>query len=214
MKKCIVIILLIACIFYSHAYLKKCIISKKAFAFVSDSAALLLKKKDIVLNDKEDFVFDDYFEILAFHQEPYQYQITADEVLVFFDQKKYEYPYRIREKEVIEIEVPVYQIVYRDIYHETENPSKPQTATAVSVKDEKETKLSVSEEHYLHLHSSSRSYPVNTNIDRIISDLYSSFDSNVAVMIDFSHLNSSACGSYPVYFLYDDKQQEMTVNIG
>lgn len=212
MKKLFLILVLSISILVSYRYLQDCLERRKAFAFVSTSDGLLLKKKEILLNERDEFIFDDYFEILSFSETSYAYEMNDETLTVEMNGKRYDYPYRIREKEVIEVEVPVYQTIYLPM--ETSAPLSATDHSSDMNYAETPIQQQTSSEPYLHLLTSSKSYPLNTDIDKIISDLYSSFDSNTSVMIDYSHLNSSVSGSYPIYFLYEYKQKEMTINIG
>ena len=202
MFKVITIVILSILIMISYAYLQFCIDQKRVLLFHEDTKALLLQKKEILLNDIDEFVFDDYFTVLDSDHVPVSYEINDDTISIQLNGAYYEYPYTIREKEKEIVEITV----YKEIYHE----STPDPNTTVQ---NAQTPSSVSNEHYLNLYKNSLSYPLNTKIDKIISDLSSCFESNANVMIDFSHLNCSANGSYPVYFRYDDKQKEIIVHI-
>ena len=201
MFKIIIICFLILSIACSYDYLQTCLKQRQPLSFHPDPKTLLIQKKEIILNEQKDFDFNDYFSVLAFQEYSCSYEFTDDTVVITLDGNAYEYPYRIREKEKEIVEVTV----YKEVYHE--NPEPAAIPSAVS------SQMNLNEEHYLHLHRSSFSYPVNTEISQIIGDLSSCFDSNANVMIDFSQLNSSANGSYPVYFRYDDEQKEIIVHI-
>ncbi len=201
MYKIIIILFLILSIICSYDYLQTCLKQRQPLPFHPGSNALLIQKKEIILNEQKDFDFNDYFTVLAFQEYPCSYEFTEDTVAITLDKQTYEYPYRIRKKEKEIVEVTV----YKEVYHENTAPFENlPTVSAQEIRHE---------EHYLHLHRTSFSYPVNTEISQIIGDLSSCFDSNANVMIDFSQLNSSANGSYPVYFRYDDEQKEIIVHI-
>ena len=209
MSKILIIIFLSISIFLSYGYLQTCLENRKGLSFETGSKALLLHKKEIILNDRNDFLFDDYFTLLTFREEDVDYFMDEDTITILLDDREYVYPYQIREKETVEM------VVYKEIFYEEKKDDKPKEQP-VETPQQPQTVQSYSnetQEHYLILHKTSVSYPLNTDISEIISDLSSCFESNANVLIDFSMLNCSATGSYPVYFNYDDQQKEIIVSI-
>ncbi len=206
MFKTFLIIVLCIAIFISYDYLQNCLADRKALPFTSSNDALILQKKEIILDAKEDFIFEDYFTLLDFNKTACNYTLDEENVTIYLNGLTYQYPYFIRKKEKEIVEVTV----YKEIYHDSQSP---QTSVLTDDIHDANEHNSSSSESYLHLNRNSFSYPVDTDLNKIISDLSSCFSSNVDVLIDFSRLNCSAIGTYPVYFNYDEKQQEVIVNI-
>ena len=201
----------------SFNYLKKISSDRNPYTFISDSIPIILPKKDILLDNIDQFKIDDYFKIYSLNDYRLNYDISDNTIDILLNDKKYSFPYSIRQPEIVEV------IVYQKI--ESNKPTNnsynnTQTISNNISSDNTESYIQPDNIHTdTHTHNnftlnrSSLSYPIDTDLNRIISDIYSSFVSEVAVSIDYSMLNPGAVGSYEIYLNHEGIDDVMVVSI-
>lgn len=210
MKKLFIfLIVLIMLNILSIHYLKDTLDNKKAYKYEFNNDCFVIPVKDIELYDEEDFEVDDYFLFAGTAQPLYSFTFS-DDLVLDVDGKNHHFDYHIKEKEIVE------QIVYQEkpvyITRYVEN-NATHTDYSSNANQKNETNIKT-EESYFRLKKSSLSYPFEYDLNKIINDFYGCFDSNISVIIDYSLLNPSIPGEYPVYFIYGDSSSTLVVNIG
>lgn len=217
MKKllCFIFILLLLNI-VSFNYLKKISSDRNPYTFISDSNPIILPKKDILLDNIDEFKIEDYFKIYSLNDYKLDHKISDSTIDITLNNKEYSFPYNIRQPEIVEV------IVYRKVESNkpTNNSYNTQTISNNISSDNTESYIQPDNIHAdTHTHNnftlnrSSLSYPIDTDLNKIISDIYSSFVSEVAVSIDYSMLNPGAVGSYEIYLNHEGIDDVMVVSI-
>lgn len=209
MKKLfIVILILIILNTFSICYLKRIINSRHAYAYQINKDIFIIPKKMISLYEKDEFTFDDHFKVLSFDDYSYNYAFTDYGILrLALNDREFDFDYTIKEKEVIEKIIYEEKPVYINSYI-TNNDDKTQDKIP-----NRQENQNTDAQPYFRLNTQTLTYDPDTDINRIISDFYNCFDSNVSVMIDYSSLNPSVPGQYDIYFLHDDSSSRLIVNI-
>lgn len=185
-------------------YLRDLLLAKKTYEFINDHYPLIYQKKDIVLNDIEDFVFDDYFTILDFNDSSYTYRFLDDELLIKIKDNnlEFKFPYSIIEPQIIEKEVIKYETIYVE-----NNSNNNQTApnNDVIIEEVNDTKIYYLQSHY--------SFNVGTDISTIISIISSDITCYDNVTVDYAYLNPYEVGVYSVYFYSSSDKVIKTIEI-
>lgn len=199
-KLLILIVILIFLNIFAFNYLENSINTQKEYRFNINKQQFIIQKKDLILDEDNDFIFDEYFAILSLNKPQYKYDIDDKNIHVTIANKKLSYPYSIKEKEVIEVEkvitqnIPVYIPQYINSDNNVVNTSQ-------------------SNNPYFSVVNSYYSFSKETDINHIISVIRNAVDTNQEVTIDFSSLNPNESGIYNVYFYTDSNSASINVEI-
>ena len=172
----------------------------REYSFNSVQNPIIIKKKEIVLYDINDFVFDEYFQIISFKPYMYEYEATDDKIAVTINGFNYEFEYEIKEPEVIEM------VFVKEVYIEKEDMEDTSEI-------EEESKEIIIEENGYFTGIHDRSYQKYTDISSIIFDIQNDIFTNEKVSIDYSALNPNAKGTYPIYFYVNEETYEIEIEI-
>ena len=199
----------------SFRYLRYISSNRINYIFHTDSKPIIIPRKKIILDSIEEFEIDDFFNIYSHNDYLLDYNISDDRIEIILNNISYSFNYEIRKPKIVEV------VVYRNI----EN-NKPQTNTDNilvnnEVRDFTDNEIEIVEPTKpvnqatgtFTLNRSFLSYPVDTDIETIISGIYSSFSSSVAVDIDYSELNPAVTGSYQIYLKHEGKDEILIINI-
>ena len=215
MKKLIIIICLLAINILSYKYLIYLNNKSEAFIYNYSDNYLLILKKDIVLDDIESFVFDDYFIINSFKTFDYDYRFDSENIYISIDDSIYHYPYSIKEKEIEE--VIIYQYLLSNNNSFKQDNSNQNNISDSSYTDKTEAQIDQvienTQQNTFNLYRSSLTYSLNTELDTIINDIYACFETDYDVEIDYSLLNTSDLGTYIVYLNYGDNSAQISIQI-
>ncbi|MBQ1774777.1 MAG: hypothetical protein IIZ95_00380 [Erysipelotrichaceae bacterium] len=199
-----IIILLCLSIYTSYRYLLFTLKSRVAFHFVPCEQAFLLQKKDIVLDDRKDFVLQEYFDILCNSDISYRYQFEENHLFIYLKGKKFAYPYQIKEPKIETVEKTIYKEVVKEVPVYLGNPNTESDET---------TYESYPEEDYFHLRNDYLSFPIDSDLSVIIEAISSDIDTNMQVSIDYSLLNPNQIGQYPIQIHTSDQDYVISVEI-
>lgn len=171
-------------------YLKDIVLSKRTFEFSNDNKPLIYQKKDIVLNDIDDFIFEDYFDLLSFNDSSYSYKFTDSDVAIILkaNNVQLQYPYSLIEAQIIEKEVIKYETIYLE-NSSNNNQNTDESSDYIEIQD---SKIHYSQDHY--------SFNRGTDISTIISTISSDISCYDNVVVDYANLNPYETGTYDVYF--------------
>lgn len=199
-KLLILIVILIFLNIFAFNYLENSINNQKEYRFDINKQQFIIQKKDLILDEDNDFIFDEYFAILSFNKPQYKYDIDDENINVTIANRKLSYPYSIKEKEVIEVEKVITQNipVYIPQYINSDN-------NVVNTSQSNNSYFSVVNSYY--------SFSKETDINHIISVIRNAVDTNQEVTIDFSSLNPNEPGIYKVYFYTDSNSVSINVEI-
>jgi len=156
--------------------------------------SLLIQKKDVVLDDIQDFIFNDYFDIVSFNKSKYQYDFLDTNLKVIFNDKEYLFNYEINEPEVIE------KIVYVSQEAEYQEPIESNDVYYY-------------EDDYFYVIDDYMCFSIDTSIDEIRSCLQSNICTSVQTSIDYSSVNTSQYGQYVVFYISENEILEIIVEI-
>lgn len=199
-KLLILIVILIFLNIFAYKYLENSINNQKEYRFNINKQQFIIQKKDLILDEDNEFIFDEYFAILSLNKPQYKFDIDDKNINVTIANKKLSYPYSIKEKEVIEVEkvitqnIPVYIPQYINSDNNVVNTSQ-------------------SNNPYFSVINSYYSFSKETDINHIISVIRNAVDTNQEVTIDFSSLNPNESGIYNVYFYTDSNSASINVEI-
>ncbi len=199
-----IIILLCLSIYTSYRYLLFTLKSRVAFHFVPCEQASLLQKKDIVLDDRKDFVLQEYFDILCNSNTSYRYQFEEGHLIIYLKGKKFSYPYQIKEPKIETVEKTIYKEVVKEVpvYIGNQNTESDETIYE-----------SYPEEDYFHLRNDYLSFPKDSDLSVIIEAISSDIDTNMQASIDYSLLNPNQIGQYPIQIHTFDQDYVISVEI-
>ena len=190
---------------FAYQILMESIENRIAFPISINDHTFIYQKKDLILDEEEDFRFEEYFDILSMEDPSFHYSLKENTLEVELEGNVFDYPFSYREKEVIEHETIVVQQI--PVYISSNEFSSP--APAITSEENSE----IYDEPFLELNCSYYSFPAETQISQIISEIRNAVVSNEAVTIDYSLLNTSVRGSYPVVFMSDHGSVTVTVEI-
>ena len=204
MRKLSILLILFILNIGSFFYLKKILSSRNAFEMNLTDSVYIVPIKDIILDDKEDFCFEDYF--LVFSMSEYSYLYTFDDQYIYINinGRKCKYPYSIKEKEKEIVETIVYHEVYID---------RPPTETIQETVHEVHYDDDY-EDEYFELSRENCFFSKGTDLNHIISEIHSYVSSNMRITVDYSELNPNESGVYPVFFMTDSQKRTLFVEIG
>ena len=207
MRKLILIAIILAmCDFLSYRFLVTIASSRRPFVFEPKIQPLLIQKKEIVLNSRDEFDFGEFFIIYSFSDPKCRVKTNENHISVMINDFSHEYPYRIREKETKTVET----VIYREIYAE-----KPVLEVSSNEETSKENELQEEEyeKPYFRLLKDHLSFPQGSDISDIIMECQSMADTNVKTTIDYSSLNPNHIGQYEVCFYTESGKYTIIVDI-
>ena len=172
------------------------------YPFSTDKHAFIYQKKDLILDEDEEFRFFEYFGILSAKEPDLHYRKENDTIVVIVNDRTICFPYTVKEKEVIEHET----VIIKEIPVYLKQSEKE---TAQSPKEP----VCVSNEPYLKLRQSKYSFPAETEISTIIEAVRNAVETNETVTVDYSQVNPNVKGEYPVYFLGEVHSCTLNVEI-
>ena len=184
----------------SYNYLKTTINNQKEYTFHINEQSFIIQKKDLIIEDTNDFIFDEYFSILSLSKPSYNYFFDDNNINITLNNKNYTYPYSIKKKEIIEVEVEKINTQHVPVYV----PQPINNTTNYS---------HVSNTPYFTVNNSYYSFSQGTDLSHIINAIRNAVDSPQEITLDFSLLNPNESGRYPVYFYTDSNSAEITVEI-
>ena len=201
MKKLFLIIFLLsATICFSFAYLNNIRKERHPFLFEEGNTGFLYQKKDIILDNIEDFSFDEFFSFIGNQKCPYRYRIEEDHIIVSVNEQSFTFPYQIREpeKEIIE------KVVIKEVYKEkTGNTAENSTLSTYSGTNEK----------YFNVRKDYFTFSEGTDLSSIINQLSNAVDTNEKIVVDYSMLNPNERGTYDVYLSSEEHSARIVVEI-
>ena len=205
-KLILIIIFLLLCIIFSYRYLIKISTERKAFSFVSHAKPFLLQKKEIVINNEEEFVFEEFFIVFSFIFLEYRIKAKDNFMDIVVNEQHYQYPYKMKEKGNETVET----VIYKEIYIEKPIPmnNTPVEYTENNMDYQEET-----ESEYFKLMNDEMTFPLETDISEIIRVCCRQIQTNMQVTIDYSQLNPNHIGQYLIFFYTDIKEYRMIINI-
>ena len=193
MKKYVITILLLTSVnIFLSFYLQNIVINQDSFEYVYKEKPIIYQKKDIELNNIEEFKFEEYFEILNFNENSYSYNFKDDYLSVKLKDinEEFVYDYVIIEPEVIE--TIKYQTITEYVYPEY-------------VYDQGAC--------YIEADTYELSFESGTDIANIIHELGDIVYSSDYVTCDYSSINPNSVGTYKAYFYSDCGNIEILVKI-
>ncbi len=201
MKKLILIIVfLILVIYFSFSYLKDIQKYKHSFVFEEGNRAILYQKKDILLNNVDEFSFDEFFSFIGNRKPDYRYRFEGDQIIISLDEHMFTFPFQIREleKEIVET------IVVKEIYKEKQE--KP-------VENGSSSNQTESNQRYFNVRKDYFTFSEGTDLSFIINQLSGVVDTNERIVIDYSMLNPNEKGTYDVYISSEKHSARIIVEI-
>ena len=210
-KSIIIIIILISIICFSYRYLKNSIDEKKTYIFKITSKPLLYCRKQLELDDPESFEFAEYFSIISNNEYQYKYQIEPENIVISFNNERFSYPYRIKEKEKEIVTEYVIREVYvnsapQPVVHQSQESENIHSPEGMNQPYEYET-------IYMDVTNSVLSFEKGTDLSYIIMSIQDCISTNTRVSVDYSSLNPNDSGDYPVYIYSDAGNDQITVKI-
>lgn len=169
------------------------------FVFQESEDSFLYQKKDIILENEEDFIFSDFFSFIGTQTSSYKYRFEQGNLIVIFNEQEFIFPYIIkeREKEIVE------KYIVKEVYKDKEDPSliysKPVNNPA------SKPFFSVKKDYF--------TFSEGTDLSTIIEALGKAVDSSEKVVIDYSSLNPNEKGTYLVFFSTASNSAQVTVEI-
>lgn len=204
MKKLLfMILILLITDLISFSYLRTLYLNRLDYHFEPHSKIFLCQKKDIILEEIDDFIFEEYFDVLSLRDYVYKYHFDKDRLYITIDDMTYTYPYEVREKEVITVE----KVIYQEVVREIEKPAP------VSTQRKEEIIEYEVEEDYFRFLTEELSFEQGTDISLIISEIRNNVDTNQNVTIDYSQLNPNQIGQYSVFFITKEQKYAFSVKI-
>lgn len=204
MKKLLfMILILLITDLISFCYLRTLYLNRLDYHFEPHSKIFLCQKKDIILEEIDDFIFEEYFDVLSLRDYVYKYHFDKDRLYITIDDMTYTYPYEVKEKEVITVE----KVIYQEVVREIEKPA------AVSTQRKEEIIEYEVEEDYFRFLTEELSFEQGTDISLIISEIRNNVDTNQNVAIDYSQLNPNQIGQYSVFFITKEEKYAFSVKI-
>ena len=196
----LIIAALIIVISLSFSYLKEIRKDRHSFLFVEGNTGFLYQKKEILLDQIEDFTFDDFFSFIGNQKCNYRYTFEDDTIVVTVNEQTFTFPYEIKEpiKEIVE------KVVIKEVYKE-----KPvNTADSVTV-----TTDIGSNDKYFNVRKDYFLFSEGTDLSIIIRQISGAVDTNERILIDYSMLNPNEKGTYDVNLTSDEHSARITVEI-
>ena len=194
MRKIFLIIILIVINVLAFSYLKESIYARRSYELNLNHNVFVIPKREIIIDDPDDFRVNDYFYIYTFNDYDYRYYFDSDHFYLQINNLNLVYPYKIREKEVEIIETVVVKEVYVREENKTPEPAKPaQDDTPEIDYDYEKDYFELDRDHFNYIRGSS--------ISSIIADIQSHIHTNVQVTMDYSSLNPNDPGEYPLYLI-------------
>ncbi|MBQ6126606.1 MAG: hypothetical protein IJI77_06275, partial [Erysipelotrichaceae bacterium] len=170
---------------------------KHPFVFAESDRTFLYQKKEILLNNTNEFLFDEYFSFIGSQKPPYRYHFDDSQIIISFDEHTFTFPFHIKEseKEIIET------VIIKEVYKE-----KPTGNSSDSV-------LNESRQKHFDIVKDYFSFSEGTDLSVIISQISNAVDTNERIVIDYSMLNPNEKGTYHVFLSSDEHSAMITVDI-
>lgn len=201
MKKLILIIFFLSLIiFFSFTYLKDIQKHKHSFIFEEVNRAFLYQKKEILLNNVDEFSFDEFFSFIGNQKPDYRYYFKGDQIIISLDEHMFTFPFQIREpeKEIIET------IIIKEVYKEKqEMPAENSSSSNQTESNQKY--FSVKKDYF--------KFSEGTDLSFIINQFSVAVDTNERIVVDYSMLNPNEKGTYDVYISSDNHSAKIVVEI-
>lgn len=190
-------------------YLKDIELSKKTFEFNNLDDVFIIQRKDILLNNIDDFILEDYFTFLSFDEVSYIY--TFDENIINIKVKDtnniYKYNYELIEPKIIEKEVIKYETIY--VENQVEDIQDSVVNNNISNNNIQEETI----DNKIHYSQSYYSFSCGTDISTIIQEISTDIECYDNVTVSYASLNPYICGVYEVYFYASEDSITKTVEI-
>ncbi len=206
MRKILIILFLLIINILSFEYLKEVIYEKKAYDLKLNHNVFILPKKEIMLNDTDEFRPEDYFDFYSFSDFSYRYYFDEKSLYLEVDENNYVFPYAIREKEVEIVET----VVIQEVYIREENEA---TQPVYSEEENDQNSDYEYEADYFNLTRDHFNYVRGSSVSSIIADIQNYIQTNKRVTIDYSSLNPNDSGEYSVFLITDDNTYTVFVTI-
>ena len=187
---------------FAYNVLKQTSKGRISYPVSIDKHAFIYQKKDLCLEEDEEFRFFEYFGILSAKDPDLHYQKKEDSIDITLNGREFHFPYTVKEKEVIEHET----VLIREVPVYIERPAVSSAQRPIEADP-------VSHEPYLRLLRPKDSFPSGTEISTIIATVRSAIDTNETVTIDYSLVNPNVTGTYPICFLGEFHSCSMNVEI-
>lgn len=190
MNKIIFLVSIIILDLFLYNYLNSINISKKAYNYNFDNNYVLIQTDDIILNNKEELNFDNYFKIYSFVNKKYNVDINEAEIEIKIDDNIFITDYELIKPKVIK----------EKVYIETN-------------KEINNTVVDTTNSNYFYVNNNYFEFPIDTDINYIRSILANNINTTYQTSIDYSMLNSSYVGQYSVFYICDKEKIEIIVSI-
>lgn len=181
-KKIILVIILTILDILAYIYLDNSILNLKSYEYKYSNKPLIYLNKKIELYDINDFVFEDYFEVLDFNNNSYKYYIDSDNKQIIIKLKDYDDVYYYN-YEIIEPEI-VTEYIRETIYVDN-------------------NEYSDYEDNHIYYSCDYYEFELGTDISCIIQTVQDDIESYTNVTCDYSCLNPYILGTYDIYFYND-----------
>lgn len=194
MKKLILAIFVLVAIdvalFY---YLANLVDNQNAFEYKIINQPIVYQYKDIVLNDVDDFVFENYFKIINSSEKNYNYYFDDENLIIKISNNEYSIKYELTEPVVIE------KVIY-------ENSQNNINTTYDEYVYEEYDCFYVDNEYLF--------FDLGTSLDEIRQILLANINTTYETSIDYSRLNTSQIGQYEVFYVTKNEKIKIIVEIG
>ena len=189
-KKVLFICFLILLISIAYKYLSLISNGIYTYKYVNNRKPVIILKNEIEIYDIDSFTFDYYFDVISYIDYSYKYEFNDSNIIITISNNNgsydYVFPYKLKEKEVIE--------VVKEVYIEKEIP--------IYSENNSTTDNNIYFEGYHDIFCR-----VGTDISDIVYELTKDIVTNCQVSIDYS-INVSAC-TYcfqisPLFFLINN----------
>lgn len=205
-KKVLFILLLILLDVLSLYYLFNIKVNEP-YSYQNKHKPIIVLQQDLELYSIDNFDFSSYFNIFSFNDYTLNYHFTDEKLIVNIktnlQEYAYEYSYHIIEPIVIEKEV------IKEVYID-----KPiQDEITIEDVEEEDSYIEQDNEDIIFDGYHDLTFDIGTDISTVINALTKDIITNVQVSIDYSSLNTSVEGCYPVYYYYSDMSQMINIYI-
>lgn len=178
----------------------------KPYEYINTYKPIVLLQKELLLDDIDNFVFDNYFDVFTYVPYSVNYSFSDNELSLLiktdFDEYYFSYSYKIKEPIIIEKEV------IKEVYIEKNNNENNNESNEINDTNEE---YHDNDDEIVFKGYRDLTFKVDTDISDIVYALTKDIVCNVQVSLDYSSLNTSVEGCYPVNYYYEDMCQ--TVNI-
>lgn len=174
-------------------YLANLVDNQNAFEYKITNQPIVYQYKDIVLNDVDDFVFENYFKIINSSEKNYNYYFDDENLIIKISNNEYSIKYELTEPVVIE------KVIY-------ENSQNNINTTYDEYVYEEYDCFYVDNEYLF--------FDLGTSLDEIRQILLANINTTYETSIDYSRLNTSQIGQYEVFYVTKNEKIKIIVEIG